>query len=204
MNHSPEPKPDRIWRRLLPMLFGAALCALFAGCQMCLPKVYPECSRKSLTELYYEAVAASQNTPDRNGSLITGNQRTSAPGVLPPAEVTDEPVPFLRPVPAEADPPAAEDSNEATIPLLPPTPPEPGLGSGWRPGGSVRTVSATADDQEIQMVSHSSPEPTTPVTEFFEETEIRQALQSLGPCPAHRRSFRPVAEALAVRGESKA
>lgn len=32
----------------------------------------------------------------------------------------------------------------------------------------------------------------------------RQALQSLGPCPEHRRSFRPVAEALAARGEVQA
>ncbi|MCA9050665.1 MAG: hypothetical protein KDA89_18130, partial [Planctomycetaceae bacterium] len=60
-----------------------SVCAVLAGCH-----VYPTVPRKSLTELYYEAVATAHNTPDRNGAVPVSG--TTCPPVFNGAPATME------------------------------------------------------------------------------------------------------------------
>ncbi|GAB5440691.1 MAG: hypothetical protein Fues2KO_10400 [Fuerstiella sp.] len=166
---------------------GVMLC----GCQWS-PKVYPEIKRRSLTELYYEAVAASSNAPDRSGAVATGltpGANTPAePILLPPAQPLDS---FpLQPTNYEAANAGARvrrlssrnvdqrigmanrqaaTSTEARMTTALPS----GAAAGWR-ASSERASKGPV----VRKVAYRSIAAPT-VTEFFEDTDLRQALQSL-------------------------
>lgn len=161
------------------LLSVMSLSLLISGCQ-----VYPKVQRKSLTELYYEAVAASQNTPDRNGAM----HESLPPAVLPPV---GEPLPVLQtPLPEDIrsfEPPEPvplpehNSSDEAeTIPLIPDEqiPQVRSSRTGWQKAGGTTTAAAGRHRSKVRQVSHTKA-PATTITEFFEDTDIRQALQSL-------------------------
>ena len=160
------------------LILIAFLAALISGCT----SVYPEVQRKSLHELYYEAVSASNNTPDRVQAMMPG--MTGMPMhhmQVPPAEMA-VPGTMLTPVenfdqepfgvPEVIEPPT-------TIPLLPLDGSAVGKqASGWnRPSrGSAKA------NGNVTTISHSSPTVVSSsplVTEFLEDTDVRQAIQSI-------------------------
>lgn len=169
------------------VLLCVVFCAWVMGC-----KVYPEPNRKSIDELYFEALDANRRTPEHSLGLnpSRANQpaslidlmtpATSTEGLpedVPPVPAAEElrepasaPSPLPGPVPMTI--PAIEDvaspSDSTTLPdAAQPLRLQPSTGASWR----------RARKGTIRPVSHSS-EPTR-VTENFEETDIRQALQVL-------------------------
>lgn len=181
MNPLPHRLPERVVRRLSRTLFAIVLCALVPGCVK-MPRIYPEVPRRSLTELYHEAVAASLNSPERNGALVSGFRTVESPVAsepfLPPA--TSAHGSPLSPVPAAEESYTPEASPASTVPLLPPAePPPPGINTGWRAGGQKLKVIQADNADTVLPVSHSSSEPITAVTELFEDNDVREALQSL-------------------------
>ena len=89
-------------RHFSKWLLALLVCAVFSGC-----RTYPEVCRKSLNELYYEAVAASQNTPERTGAIVqmahpTEQQFLNEPMSLPVPEggtIILPPESLLQPIP---------------------------------------------------------------------------------------------------------
>lgn len=162
------------------ILLIAISVALMPGCTT----VYPEVQRKSLHELYYEAVTASNNTPDRVEALMSGMGSATQhhPHQHAPAQPVELNLPgtMLTPVenlnhqgigfPEVVEPPKS-------IPLLPIDNAEMSQRkSGWsRPGSGRR-------NSNVKSVSHSSPTVVSSsplVTEFLEDTDVRQAIQSI-------------------------
>lgn len=147
--------------------------ALSCGCQLS-SKVYPEVHRKSLTELYYQAVASASNTPDRNGGVYTAGQTH----VLPPVQSSSPPTEILPVLPA----PIPDDGHGDAIERTPPDaslhlPPQAARSRGWKSAdrdGVKQSVLAP-----VRQVSHSGENSVLTVTDIFEDTDVRQALQSL-------------------------
>lgn len=201
------------WRRI-PLLCAIAFCALTSGC-----KVYPEPNRKSLDELYMEALNASQKRPEytlgANPAVgpqpTTSSQPTMTPAEIPASEIPLPAVPAMPAVPqAPPVPPALPQELEVPIDLPPiesiepqsPTKPGSLTPEFANPGDSNSATSrATTSVQHsteiwrkrsqpektavqlqspVKLVSFrpGSTEPAT-VSEQFEETDIRQALQVL-------------------------
>lgn len=160
------------------LILTVVLAALSSGCTT----VYPEVHRKSLHELYYEAVSASNNTPDRVNAMMAGSTGMPMHHMALPPAVMEVPGTILTPVhdmdnqyygvPQVVEPPT-------TIPLLPLDGEDVGAqASGWsRPGqGSAKA------DGDVTTISHSSPTVVSSpplVTEFLEDTDVRQAIQSI-------------------------
>lgn len=146
------------------------------------PKVYPEVPHKSLTELYYEAVATSQNVPDRSGAVYTG-----------PPPTTSEEQNFVVPAPDEnlweniapvpVWPPGEEMPDEAHLPLPSELDAEQAWADLFKDHPLVQSAESSRDGNKrrrgIRRVSFTQGEPVAGVTEFFEDTDIRQALQSI-------------------------
>ena len=178
MSYQQQPLAKRQRRGAIASAFCLFVCALVCGCQT-LPKVYPEPQRKSLTELYYDAVATAQNAPDRSGMVVNSGPLTMAAPpqtILPPVDATIESPPSsLTPIVPEGS--TNENENTISVPLL--APETSALGGdkagGWQKSGGQRNANA----QKTQLASHTTAEPIATVTEFFEDTDIRQALQSL-------------------------
>ena len=169
MKFRPSAEADQNRGTALYAVVCLCFCALISGCQ-----VYPEVPRKSLAQLYYEAVASTQNTPDRSGEVAT----TSNTLFLPPAQSAPQEVP-LTPVPQNSLVPSPEPQPEKiAVPLLHSAaeelPAEAETTDGWRPAGGRRTPR-----RGVRQVAHTVVEPGPLVTEFFEDTDVRQALQSL-------------------------
>lgn len=187
MTHRFTTRHHRRPNGLVSVVWVAMCGVMLCGCQWS-PKVYPEIKRRSLTELYYEAVAASSNAPDRSGAVATGLTATAGtraePILLPPAQPLDS---FpLQPTNYEAANANARvrrlssrnvdqqfrranqlgaTSTEARATAANPT--------GWR-ASSERA----SNEPALRTVAHGSIAAPT-VTEFFEDTDLRQALQSL-------------------------
>ncbi|MCA9086789.1 MAG: hypothetical protein KDA81_22180, partial [Planctomycetaceae bacterium] len=186
------------------------LCAFLTGC-----KVYPTVPRKSLTELYYEALAHAGNQPDRNGSVpaISGHQTVSAstpiaPPVFGESSISSddalpnhgfEPIPFELPPgqstspgppePAIEEPPASEEERDLSpaptkIRLLPVIEKQSRTirQSSWIKANEIsKTVVRSSAEPAVRSVYHM-PSPTasgSTVSDVFEDTDIRQALQSI-------------------------
>ena len=149
------------------MAFSAVVCALLLnGCQ-----VYPQPAKKSLHELYCEAVAASQSAV---GS-------TSAPPeiLIPPHQFA--PGEFVHPVP-----PASTEPLTTPPVALPPVEFEPIIPrelqthiiapgtdtAGWKTSASANQSSP------VRQVAWSG-DPAELITEYLEDTDVRQALQAI-------------------------
>ena len=169
------------------VLLCVVFCAWLSGC-----KVYPEPNRKSIDELYFEALDANRRTPEHSLGLNPPrpNQPATLMDLMTPAGSQRIPSEEVPPVPAadqhhdpESVPPSVPGAAPMTLPTMEEAPPasgatslpeaaqplqlQPSTGASWR-----RTRKGA-----IRPVSYSS-EPTR-VTENFEETDIRQALQVL-------------------------
>lgn len=174
-----------LWRRhtgrfLLTAGVAACVCALVTGCQI-VPQVYPEVKRRTLTELYYEALAASQNVPDRNGAVCS----TPPQMMLPPATHANrrELTPFMN-APAPVPVPTVESEEKLktsdSVPLLPESGVSTDARAGWRAGRrGQQQEPRDGTSAHIRNVSHTETETATAVTDFFESVDIRQALQSI-------------------------
>lgn len=157
------------------MLVAALLVHCLVGCQ-----VYPQPCRKSLHEIYYEALAAAENTPDRAAGLIVSHGADLPAVACPPTEL----LPRMEEVPREADVSGSDELEP--VPLLPPvTESETGhsktgsvISSRWRTSGDD-SISSSSKRNAVRRVSHATGSLPTKVTEFFEDTDIRQALQAL-------------------------
>jgi type II secretory pathway component GspD/PulD (secretin) len=198
----------RLWTaelRRIPLLCAIAFCALTSGC-----KVYPEPNRKSLDELYMEALNASQKRPEYTlgaNPAVGPQPSTESQSAINPAAV---PMPEM-PLPAVPDvppvPPDIPQDLEVPIDLPPidsinpPAPTEPGsltpeftnLGNNNSTTSRATTSVQHATEiwrkrsEPVQRIVASvkpvafragSTKPAT-VSEQFEETDIRQALQVL-------------------------
>lgn len=128
-----------------------------------------------MSELYYEAVNASQMAPDRVGMVPGGMQPAAhvvttesfeGATVLPPV-LSEENEPVMIPPPEPTE-------ESSTVPLL------PDLGDsendshpvGWLKSGGSR-------QRKIQLAAHEAASGLPLVTEFLEDTDIRQAIQSI-------------------------
>lgn len=167
------------------------LCAVVGGC-----RVYPEPNRKTIDELYFEALDAQKRTPENTLGLnppVNPDPAAAAHGYYPE-------VPGAIP---EIPPDAFEHSSQGQTrePALefPPVtaPPTVDLNSTWLPPVSddIRTgvtpgteaaqlaraeVLQRRHAAKIRRVSHGfGSSANTAVSENFEETDIRQALQVL-------------------------
>lgn len=200
------------------MLFCTfALCASLAGCfgSRRMNSVYPEPNRKTIDELYFEALAASNRTPENSLGLnppagaSTLSQGSVTPILAtPPIPLVPPPAPLPAPVPQTEVPlvppaatPAAPDEipkRDDTIRFPPgdfaPQPVEPPPSLLPEVPEVTQAVSQSSPTQIwkkhppqiptapkiIKRVSHIKPggEPNY-VSENFEETDIRQALQVL-------------------------
>lgn len=176
---------------LVPVVWVAMCVVMLCGCQWS-PKVYPEIERRSLTELYYEAVAASSNAPDRSGAVATGLTPAAAtpaePILLPPAQ----PVASFPLAPSDSEAGNAntrvrrlssrnvgQQIRMANRRAVTSTEARPTFATtseapiGWR-ASSERA----SNEPVVRTVAYRSVAAPT-VTEFFEDTDLRQALQSL-------------------------
>ena len=206
----------RLWTvepRRIPLLCAIAFCALTSGC-----KVYPEPNRKSLDELYMEALNASQKRPEYTlgANPAVGPQPLTE---LPSAESSRAIVPLEIqgpeiPLPAVPDvppvPPETPQDSEAPIdlppiePIDPPTPQNPGsLTPEFTTPGDTNSATSRATTSvqhsteiwrkrsepvkaEVRIAApvrtvafRTGPAEPATVSEQFEETDIRQALQVL-------------------------
>ncbi len=204
---APSPRLRTAGQRLMMLFCAIASCAAFVGCQ-----VYPEPNRKSIDELYFEAVEASRRTPEYSLGM---NQPVSpiansvplptgliAPGSvpelpssvpsneqwqeLPELETPQRNVPPVLP-PQNSAPPNPGSPSPLPESVLPPqltespmpnsvtriqsAPPASGPVSGWR-------KKTTASPVRPASWTKPKTEPAT-VSEIFEETDIRQAIQLL-------------------------
>ncbi|MEZ6123097.1 MAG: hypothetical protein R3C49_07990 [Planctomycetaceae bacterium] len=144
-------------------------------------RVYPETHRRDLTQLYHEAVITAQNTPDRNGSMppampMLGSAITAPSTPLPftpldpvslhpvqqvaPSETSDGVI--LQPVPNP------NTSGEERL-----LPPQSNRSSGWQKSDSRLAPS----NGGVRSVSYSAGNHL--VTEILEESDVRQALQTI-------------------------
>ena len=192
------------WRRF-PLFCAIAVCAFVGGC-----KVYPEPNRKTIDELYMEALSASQKRPE----YTLGANPAVGPQPLAESHSTtlpaDLPVPEI-PLPAVPEPPPVPPAmpQELDLPIdLPPidsiNPPAPTAPGSLMPEFANPGNNNSATSRATTSVQHSteiwrkrsepvqrivvpvktvafrasSTEPAT-VSEQFEETDIRQALQVL-------------------------
>lgn len=179
-------RTSRLRHSVLPLVM---LCAVMSGC-----KVYPEPNRKSIDELYFEALDASRRTPEHSmgmnpsrpnrpttlvelmGSAAEHQQPTTdVPDVPPSPKATGQPagpeplsippdVPPASPTSEQAPPATEEHIDQGAEPLRRQ---RSSTGATWRKTGSsnVRPVSFTSGPVRV--------------TENFDETDIRQALQVL-------------------------
>ncbi|MCA9057938.1 MAG: hypothetical protein KDA85_05545, partial [Planctomycetaceae bacterium] len=102
-----QKSPERVIL-CVPRSSGISVCllALMVGMLLAGCRVYPEPQRKSVTELYLEALAASANTPEHTLGLN--------PSQVPRADVpTGSPRPDLSPQPAPFAPPTAGGDSPA-------------------------------------------------------------------------------------------
>ena len=205
-----RPRWWTVERGRTPLLCAIAVCALVSGC-----KVYPEPNRKTIDELYMEALTASQKRPEYTlganpavgPQTLTESPSISAPPTSPEPEIPLPAVPDVPPVPPETP-----QDFEAPIdlppiePIAPPTPQNPGslTPEFTTPGDTNSATSrATTSVQHSTEIWRKRSEPvkaeariaapvrtvafrtgpTEPanvtVSEQFEETDIRQALQVL-------------------------
>ena len=145
---------------LLPVL------SVVAGCT-----VYPKMPRRTINELYFEAVAASQNTPENTLGLNPSAKTVilppvdiSSPVIIPNPSETQSDLPLLVPVPDNnVTTKTTDDNNDGDL--------KP---NSWRPSGTV-------PESRLTPVAYSPTVGTSAptVTEIFEDTDVRQALQSL-------------------------
>lgn len=152
-------------------MLSGAVAALIVGC-----RVYPEPKPRSLHELYYEALGASQNTPDRVANVMPAAAFAApASQVLPPA--SEYFVPEQHAIPELPSPTDVQDTQPTTIPLLPLETLVPTVtqASGWTKSGHGPRHTKS----NVQKVSHSAAPASPLVTEFLEDTDVRQAIQSI-------------------------
>lgn len=203
----------RLWiveRRRIPLLCVIAVCALVGGC-----KVYPEPDRKSIDELYREALSASQRTPEftLGANPAVGPQPSAElPSTAAPVEILVPEIPLpaapeIPPVPPVPVPPPMPQEPGDPIDLPPIDPATPANPRSLPPEFTKPGDTSSATSRATTEVQHSTevwrkrrqPEktqarieapvrtvafrvPTTEpatVSEQFEETDIRQALQVL-------------------------
>lgn len=167
-------------------------CALYglAGCQ-----VYPDPPRrKPLQELYYEAVNASGQAPDRLG-MVPGGMVHAPSSMLTPQPQTDVLPPVL---PADSELTPEPVPPPSTMPRQEPVPLLPELGSpgqqygplGWSKSGDRDSRSGHRNERSGYQGHRGQEQPLRPVgwetetglplvTEFLEETDVRQAIQSI-------------------------
>lgn len=153
------------------ILLSSVLAALIVGCQ-----VYPKPERRTLHELYYEALGASQNTPDRVQTLMPATTYgTPTNTILPPASEYQIPIEETTPVLSPQATPF--DVETKTVPLLPleGVSAKVSQASGWtRSGEGTRRAKPV-----IRRASHTAAGTSPLVTEFLEDTDVRQAIQSI-------------------------
>ncbi|MBL8813864.1 MAG: hypothetical protein JNM43_27090 [Planctomycetaceae bacterium] len=105
-----------------------SLCALIAGC-----KVYPEPERKSINELYFEALAANTRTPEQTlganpsagSTMIAGGAtgpRNPKATSMQPQSIAEAPTVSTNEQPQTEVPPVPPES---ALPLIPPSEAEP-------------------------------------------------------------------------------
>ena len=158
--------------RLPRKIVAVLLCAVLCGCRMG-PKVYPEVQRKSLSELYCEALATAQNAPGRAGAIEMSPEMQ----FLPPAAANPSSnLPVLAPIPYEGE--SRYDSPQESLTVPPPVPRQTRNSSGWQKADrSAATVPGSVTGN-IRQVSHKTAEAPL-ISEFLEDTDVRQALQSI-------------------------
>jgi type II secretory pathway component GspD/PulD (secretin) len=201
----------RLWtveRGRIPLLCAIAFCALTSGC-----KVYPDPNRKTIDELYMEALTASQKRPEYTlganpavgPQTLTESPSTPALPASPESEIRLPAVPDVPPVPPEMPQDIEVPIDLPPIePIDPPSPRNPGsltpefTNPGDANSATSRATTSVQHSTEIwrkrsepvkaearisapvKTVAFraNSTEPAT-VSEQFEETDIRQALQVL-------------------------
>ncbi|MCA9036077.1 MAG: hypothetical protein KDA91_13160 [Planctomycetaceae bacterium] len=166
---------------IIGRVLTALVCLLIAsGC-----RIYPEHKKKSINELYFEALAASQKTPENTlglnpaaGPAQAGLKTFPASHeLLTPTPGTPDTVPPVpRPESFQAVPEFSERQSPVTVDpqvlkSLPEIPASQVPNAGWRRAG------ASIAEGSVRTVSHKAR--STTVTEIFEDTDVRQALQSL-------------------------
>ncbi|MBC7966911.1 MAG: type II and III secretion system protein [Fuerstia sp.] len=168
------------WRRYL-LLHAVVVCALTAGC-----RVYPEPNRKTIDELYFEALDASKRTPENTLGLnpsVNPKPSDTQNYYLEPVQgvpIEDAPAPPEDPaqLPPRDLPPADLDST-----FLPPVPILPQSKTTPKDRGALKpqtTLLTGRSPTKVRRVSHGiGSSANTAVSENFEETDIRQALQVL-------------------------
>ncbi len=168
---------------------------MMTGCQAT-SSVYPETKRKSLAELYHEAVVTAQNTPDRFGYLYSIEEGCVSPASQLPVnsgpDLPASPNPPLHLPPIQQVPPAHEltpvlqsevqGCEKAGSSLAARSNNEHAKAGSAEP--LILSALAQRDEQpasgdEVLPVVFEMSESTNSVTEFFEDTDVRQALQSL-------------------------
>ena len=163
------PPTSSVGRKLLSVMSPVLMFSLCCGCT-----IYPELPRRSINELYFEAVAASQNTPENTLGL---NPAVNAV-VLPPVDISyppsepktkdgDSVYPPLLPIPDES----ITDSEGARKPM------QSGNEVSWH--ASEKSTHPNVQPVDFETTATASPLPVATVTEIFEDTDVRQALQSL-------------------------
>lgn len=162
--------PSRPPHQRYLILCALSVCILASGC-----RVYPEPNRKSIDELYFEAVDAQKRTPENTLGLNPPvnpkpSDQTYILESVPQSAIEQLPDSLPNVPPAAETPPAvrspAPDLNSTFLPPMP-IPAQSSLKSGPR-------------GKRIQQVSHVGLSASnTTVSENFEETDIRQALQVL-------------------------
>ena len=157
-------------------VFAALMLSLTCGCTV--PTVYPVVPHKSLNELYHEAVASSQNTPERQNAYNMMPAEMQ-PQVLPPIDNHGQPTGEAPATLFEAP----ENTRTNNVPLIPSAASfqDQSSGTGWQKSGKGSQPMATMKAGKIRRVSgtggHTSS--TDPVTEILEDTDVRQAIQSI-------------------------